>query len=200
MESKYFVDLNIDATNALRSDLDLEDFKNTVNTNDPVKSWTLMGESLYDVYDKEWLNYIDSVAGKIIGSLIFWRASNYFDDKLHIDLKPDPLEVAKWGLNFGIDGNDNSEMIWYEPYAEEFLSGGNTKFTTNGSPYSVWSVEEFEGYEATRKIIGQNLVLINTSIPHTIQTYNNERWGFSLRTADMASDWEDAILKFKKIY
>lgn len=196
--SKYYIDLNIDATNALRHDLDLEDLKNTVTNNDPVKSWTLRKEKLLDIYNKDWLDHIESIAGKIVGSLIFWRAPNYFDDKLHIDMKPDPLEVAKWGLNFGVDNNDNSDMIWYEPNSKEFLDRGTTKFTSNGSPYRVWSLEEFEGYEAARKKIGQKLVLINTSIPHTIETFNKERWGFSLRTSDMAKlNWEDVTVKFQ---
>lgn len=196
--SKYFVDLDIDATNALRSDLDLEDFKNTVKNNDPVKSWTLQKEKLLDIYNKDWLDYIESIAGKIVGSLIFWRAPRYFDDKLHIDIKPDTLEVANWGLNFSVADNDNSDMIWYEPNTKELLDGGNTKFTTSKSTYRVWSLQEFDGYEAARKKIGQKIVLINTSIPHTIETFNKERWGFSLRTSDMANlTWEDATVKFQ---
>jgi len=198
MLTNYFIDLDIDITHALRDDLDLEDFRKTGNNiNAPIDIWHLSKKNLIDVYNKDWLDYMKSISIEVEGSLIFYRAPNLFHKKLHIDVEIDPVKIVQYGVNFVYDENDNSEMIWYELNSQEPLED-RINWTAAGVPYCSWDLDEFDGYEAARKVIGKKLVLVNTSVPHTVETFDKERWSFSLRMSDMAYlNWKDTVSKFQ---
>lgn len=198
MHSNYYINLDIDVTDALRNDLDLEDFRKTGNnTWAPIDIWHLTKKNLIDVYNKEWLERMRSLSLEVEGSLIFYRAPNLFHKKLHIDVEVNPVRIVQYGVNFVYDENDDSQMIWYELNSPESLEE-RINWTAAGVPYCSWDLEEFDGNEVSRKTIGRRLVLVNTSVPHTVETFDKERWSFSLRMSDMANiNWRDTLTKFR---
>jgi len=117
----------------------------------------------------------------------------------YIDVKTNPLRTINYAVNFIYDKDDDSEMIWYELGNNDPGIEDTIEYHENGIPNCEWNIETFNGKEVARKTIGRNLVLVNTSIPHTVQTFKKERLAFSLRFSDFTEkSWSEAIRKLSE--
>jgi len=199
-DKDFYLDLNIDVRDALSSSLSLSEFRKTgANADGPVDVWHLPKEKMQTIFNIEWLDFIQKeINVDLAYALIFYRTSNYFHRDLHVDSLPDPLRIINYGINFVEDKDDDSEMIWYELNPKDGTLEDNFMLS-GGLPTCTWSLDDFNGKELARKTIGRNLVLVKTSLPHTVQTFTKPRWSFSLRFTDLdLLSWEEAVAKFSK--
>lgn len=198
--SNYYLNLSIDVGDALNPNFNLTDFKKTSSDPDkPVSVWAIQKENLSSVFNTNWLSNLDSLGLDLSYALIFYRKANYDDRTLHVDTLANPFKVVNHGVNFVYDEDDDSEMVWYLLDSKDGTVEEN--FSTTGSlPACFWHLDSFYGKEVARKTIGRNLVLVNTSQPHTVQTFTKPRWSFSLRFTDCHElTWDEAIQKFSII-
>jgi hypothetical protein len=207
-DAKYFLDLDFDVTNALSASLDLDALRLTGE--DPSGAhdiWCFMRDDLDKIFDAEWINRLESLGLSISYALVFYRKDNYFHPHAHVDtlgdenfdIQKDSIPVINYGVNFVLDAEDDSEMIWYELDPRDGTIADNF-LINNGRGCSTWDLNHFYGKEVARKTIGRNLVLVNTAVPHTVQTFNKTRWSFSLRFTDLDRlSWNEAVDKFSKL-
>lgn len=195
-----YLDLGVDVTNALSPNLDLSMFRKTGRDPEgPIDVWRIAEDELHTIFNIKWLNFLQkTLEVDITYVLIFYRTSNYFYPELHVDTLSDPLRVINYGVNFVYDKDDDSEMIWYDLDPKDGTLEDNFAFS-GGLPSCKWNIETFCGKEIARKTIGRNLVLVKTSIPHTVETFSKPRWSFSIRFKDLDKlSWQDAVNKFSK--
>jgi len=196
----FFLDLNVDVSKALSPKLNLAEFrKSGSNPKGPIDVWHIPKEKLQNIFNVTWLDYFVKRDLEVTYALIFYRDKNYFHNDLHVDTIPDPLTIINYAVNFVYDLEDDSEMIWYKLDPRDGTLEENFSFE-GGLPTITWNLDQFYGQEVARKTIGRNLVLVNTSYPHTVQTYTKPRWSFSLRFTDLDTlSWQEAVKKFSRI-
>lgn len=195
--SDCYLNLNIDVKDALASSFSLSEFEKTSSSpQSPVKVWGVKSENLQDIFNKKWMSKLNSQGLVLSYALIFYREPNYMDRTVHVDTLANPLRVVNHGVNFVYDEHDDSEMIWYCLDSKDGTIEEN--FDNSGDlPACFWHLDNFYGKEISRKTIGRNLVLVNTSYPHTVQTFTKPRWSFSLRFTDSHElTWNEALDKF----
>lgn len=196
-----WLDLDIDVKSAISKTFDFNKFRKTGNyPNDPVDVWFKDKNDIKKIFNQEWLTYMSSLNLEVQGALIFYRAPNHLCKHLHVDMTADPPKVVTYGVNFVVDPYDDSEMIWYDLGPNDNSIDSQFKIDKKSQiPSCEWNLSNFNGPEIDRKTIGNNLCLVKTTIPHTVQTYNKQRWSFSLRFADLTDlTWPEAINKFSR--
>jgi len=77
--------LDIDISNAIRSDFNFDNLLGQSDfANNPGAMWNFTDDKLDELFNLQWLNYINSMGFKIRNTLLFYRKANYMH---HIDRK-----------------------------------------------------------------------------------------------------------------
>lgn len=188
--------LNIDVSNAVRTDVD---FKKMFNESEYAQTnigmWFVQNEELEKFFTKDWLLYMAGLGLDPGTCLIFYRQPHYIHPEVHVDIHKVSGQPTVFALNWVLDPEDDSEMIWYD-FPED-----HNKFQTTpaGTPYISWPNEVFTNKEPITKCLGNNMTLVNTGLPHNVRVKNKERIAFSIRfpKTDNLTDWESVVEFFK---
>ena len=189
--------LNLDISTAIRPEFNFNDFLQTgENKGIPGDLWYLNQEKLTNMFNEEWLDYMENHGAKIWGAMIFYRSPHYIHPEVHIDQVSNSDSTPSAALNWVVADNDDSEMVWYD-----FPETTGKKLTTTAStPYVTWPTVEVEELEVDRHCIGNKLTLVRTDIPHNIIVRNVPRWSISLRTEERYSTWDQIEQKFSNLF
>lgn len=199
---KPYYPLNIDVSNAIRTDFDREAWRrNTIYPGTPVDIWFITHDKLNTILTDEWLAYVKDIGIVLGGSLLFYRSPYYQHPDPHIDTHKETGLPTILSLNFTVDFEDDSEMVWYDLPS----STGETSITPNLTPYMVWPPQHFidKPIQHRRRIGRKQLTLVNTMLPHNIVVGAKERWAVSIRIPTKfqhehgITDWESAVEFFK---
>jgi len=195
---KPFYQLDIDISQALNPELDLIGLKKEAN--DAVHIWRIPHEKLPDVFDQDWLEYMRGMGLDVGSCLIFYRDAYYLHPSVHIDIHKPTGTPSHYAINWVLDPHDDSDMIWYTWPTEDSGTFDNTPADT---PYLGWDIDKFTGQEIYRHTIGNQVTLVNTSMPHNVETKTKSRWAFSVRfkredNNGAGHSWEKGVDFFQK--
>lgn len=199
---KPYYALDIDVSTAIRPDFDRESWRlKSTYAGNPVDIWYIGHHRLNTLFTDEWLAYIKNLGIMLGGSLLFYRAAHYVHPGPHIDTHKETGLPTIMSLNFTLDFEDDSDMIWYDLPTEP----GTPGISPPQTPYTAWSEAEFANRPIThRHRIGrEQLTLVDTSRPHNILVGTKERWAVSIRIptrfqlAHGIVDWASAVEFFK---
>lgn len=189
--------LNISIDDALRRDFDFNEFYRTSQFKDkPQGIWNLSYNRLPELFNNNWLMYMKDLDLEISNCLIFFRKSGYFryEDK-HIDILPNK-KIAIYALNWVVNPNDDSEMVWYNMVDDQ----GVLDINPAKADYVSWTVAESESAELARHCVGSRMTLINIGLPHNVIMGNLDRWCISVRLhkAELFKNWDETVNAFKE--
>lgn len=203
MNNKNWYKLNLDISDAIRSDFDFEDLILNNKGNQDTKTalmWAWNKLTLTDIVTPEWLLYMKSLGLDIFQILVFYRKQHlqeigaHIDGGAVIDNREQKIDVAfNW-----IIGNDDSQMIWYKIINATDTNIRTTPVNTRYIRYSFADVEEIE-----RHCIGATPTLVRVDIPHSIEC-NGARLSISVRcdTSKLFENndysWEQIVNYFRK--
>lgn len=196
---KPWYTLNVDVKNAIRKDFDFKKFfESSKFAGTPWGHWFFDKDELSDVFSSEWLQYMEHLDLMPGSCMLFYRKAHWQYADPHVDVEPKTQKPSIYGLNWVIDPDDDSEMIWYPPASCAPIVNA----AESGGIYHLWPVEIFAGQPIVYKCIGNNLTLINPAMPHTVIVNEKERWAFSLRFPHNKNngsiiDWASAVEYFK---
>jgi hypothetical protein len=183
MSIKRYYKLNIDVSTALKVDWQRHCKVNNLNSD------SIMWNHRLDlILNRSWINYMNSIELPVSGCLIFYK-HNCILPYAHIDIfSENPLKICSFGINWCIGGS-KSEMVWYKP--DESVSF-EVKKTPANTPHVSCSTSRL--VEIDRCHIGNFPVVVNTDIFHNVETYDEPRWGFSLRINNLLEKpWNEVI-------
>ena len=202
--------LNLDPSGALRDDLDLS----FVEGPDPQNEWTwgAYSDELKDIFNEDWLDYMESKNCRPDNVVIFYKPVNCRDN-IHIDYRPNkqftqiainlianPGYVSGTGAHKKYkDWKDNATMRWYETdvHKHQPIQGvaKPKPGSTVGYSYDYIRVPEDESVkEIHSTIFNDGIYLSNSLIPHQVVTTNQPRLCFSLRgCVEPQPSWEDLV-------
>jgi hypothetical protein len=183
MTIKCYLKLNLDISNALKPDWQRHCKVNNLNSD------SIMWNHRVDlILNHSWITYMKSIELPVSGCLIFYK-HNCILPYAHLDIfSENPLKLCTFGINWCL-GGAGSEMVWYMP-SDEFSF--NVKYTPSNTPHVSWPTSKL--IEIDRYHIGNQPVLVNTHILHNVETYNEPRWGFSLRIDNLLEKpWNEVI-------
>lgn len=157
--------------------------------------WNLSADS---IFSEQWLQYLKTLGIPLDQVMLFYRGAG-FDRKIaHIDVLPSSEETEKYiagALNFVLKGNGSS-MVWYGiPKASTKI-----RFILPNTPFLAWSVSELE--EIDRVHVGEELMLVRTSVPHNIEMGDESRWCISIRSMNNANgdmSWDQLVDHFRSL-
>lgn len=192
--SRPWHELDIDISNAIRSDVDLD----VLHKESPFYGRDLVvffydSTKIKEILSAEWLQYMEDIGIPVKSCIIFRREPNYLCEHAHIDQFFDKLP-AIYAINWIMDSKDDSEMIWYNVPAD--LPGKDDMYgdTTN---FRSWPMEQVVDYEFERKCIGFKPTLVNTGIAHNVITRGRTRWAISIRikyhAGHVFDNWEQVV-------
>lgn len=188
--------LNIDISNALRKDLDLKKlYKESEFKDSPVGIWFIQNHELENFFTHEWLEYMNGIKLPVGSCMIFYRKPHYHYPEVHVDIIRATSKPAIYALNWILDPDDDSEMIWYDPV----LGEQEILMTPADTPYMSWPAADFENINSVRHTIKNIPTLVSTGIPHNVIVNEKERWAISIRfpRAQGPQNWEQAVEFFK---
>jgi hypothetical protein len=187
-------ELTIDVTDAVRKDFVIEDLLvNSEFTNAPGGIWHFQADTIEQVLSTDWIQRMHEIGIPVRNLMVFYRTPHFLHSSAHIDLlwSGGPALSA---INWVIDAQDDSEMIWYDfppdPPIED-ITPAKTKFQD-------WPLEQIAPYECARKIIGTTPTLVCTGIPHNVETYSRSRWCLSVRyRSPELTSWKNTVDFFR---
>ena len=193
---KPWYTLNIDVSNAVRTDVDFKKlFNESEFKDDPIGMWFVQNTDLEKFFTKEWLEYMAGLNLSPGTCLIFYRQPYYIHSDVHVDIHMASGSPTVFALNWVLDPEDDSEMIWYD------FPENENKFQTTpaGTPYISWPNKVFADKQPIAKCIGNKMTLVRTGLPHNVIVKKKERLAFSIRfpATDNLKDWESAVNFFK---
>jgi hypothetical protein len=198
---KHWYRLNLNVANAIRQDVNLNElFNNSRFKHEMVGFWSFHGADLDNILTTNWLAYMKSLNLEIESCLIFYRKPDYTHFEIHTDVSKIDFNPSIYALNWTLDPKDDSEMVWYNIP----LESGELNIEFPITPYKTWDFEKFKNMEVERKIIGNNMMLVDVATPHNIITYKKERWAFSVRLKRQVNkinpitNWNDTVEYFKQ--
>jgi hypothetical protein len=175
MQNSHYYRLNIDTSNALRSN-----WKSLCEGYTPDIEEGVWKVSPRDLFNQSWIESINSLGLYTWNSMIFYRGANSnFDPGIaHIDVVTNiPFSVCSFAINWCI-GGEGSNIVWYNvPYDNE----AGIMDSPAGSTHMSWIIDD-RLVKVNSCHIGNQATLINTSIPHSIEMKGDPRWCFSVRT------------------
>jgi hypothetical protein len=182
--------LDIDISNAVRSDFDFENFRSTSeHAGKPVGIWFLGNSDLGTVFNSDWIDYMHQQGIKVNTALLFYRDPWYIHPEAHIDMYYRG-GVCLGAINWTLDPNDDSEMTWYhmpEAAPADAVTPADTK-------YQSWPLSEIEPYQFSSRTIGTTPTLVHTGIPHNVIVRGRPRWVVSVRYADQhLGNWRNTV-------
>jgi hypothetical protein len=195
-ESPWHV-LNVDVSNAINKDFDFNKLINESTTHD---LWPYTGEKLQQLFAPEWLAYMADLGILPDSATIFYRSPFFVEPNAHIDLFQNPIRPAVYALNWVVNKDDDSEMVWFDnpDIPGEYIMYDATEV---GSRNMSWPMTYFADKPIYRRTLGNQLTLLTTGWPHNIIVNKTPRWcislRFSTRTFNIQS-WEEAIAHFDK--
>jgi hypothetical protein len=184
--NKPWYRLNIDINNAVRTDFDFMQLRaNSKFSTDPVAIWTYSKSQLTDIVNVEWLDYMKSIGLEPSSLLVFYRDPYYTASKAHVDIRRNNIPSI-YAINWVIDPEDDSEMVWFKLPEDS----GHSDITTANTYYKSWPMEELE--ELSRCCIKDIPTLVSIGIPHNIIVNDRPRWVISIRfpIEDHIQDWQ----------
>jgi hypothetical protein len=172
--------LNIDCSNALRSDWKFPDTEG--------KEFGVWSETAKNMFDPEWLQELYDNGIYVADALIFYRAPGHNTNNAHIDIHKDhPKKISTFGLNMVFDGDD-SVMTWYKMPE---IKGPPARGAA-GTVYYNWPISQLE--EIDRHTLGPELTLVRVGVPHTVIMGDKPRWCISARAALIEQlYWKDVV-------
>ena len=212
--TKLWHKLDLDPTGALRDDLNLS----FVNGSAPQVDWTwgAYEDNLKDVFNKSWLDYMESKNCRPRKILVFYKPP-YYGDNVHVDGYPEKQiaegKFVQYTLNFianpgYMSGNgnhrkyknwkDTGSMRWYNTHPDDqsftvLEKRVNFEYQYIRMPESPRLTEIDQV-----KFESNGIYLANVLTPHGIVTTDQPRLTISLRgclTGDFMS-WEDVVAHF----
>jgi hypothetical protein len=194
---KYWKALNFDISNAVLKDFNFEniwnidDFKLQLGAKEAAAYWVLNRSNLNIFLDHTWIRRFESRFYKIEHCYVFFKSKDFVQGlHCHIDIDPKSNEKVVYGLNW-CHGHDDAAMIWYDYFDlnPDIVEQNNSKYI---------EVVKNNLLELDRKVIGPNLTLVNTAIPHMVEIGTQDRWSISLRLEkiDTIKTWSDATAHF----
>jgi hypothetical protein len=189
--------LNINVKNALRSTFNPPEFFAKSEFKDgQVGLWAIHDKDLHEVlFSDEWLEYMESLDLKVGSCLVFYRAPHYIHNEIHVDVYKTDHEPAIYALNWTLEEEDDSEMVWYDIPIET----GALDTELIPTPYKHWPMDG--GYpEIARRSIGNKMTMVNIGLPHNVIVRDKPRWCFSVRMyrkSKPITDWKSAVDYFK---
>lgn len=196
---KPWYTLNVDVKNAIKDGFDFKKFFNESKFKGTSYGiWFIDSHELTNLFSESWLDYMKQIDLAPGSCMLFYRAPHFVYPKVHVDLSIKTSKPIVYGLNWVLDPDDDSEMIWYPNTNIE----PETKLTPADNLYNAWPSESFADQEYVSKRIGNNLTLVNPGIPHNIIVREKERWAISLRfpankNNNAITDWASAVEYFK---
>lgn len=180
MNDKHcWYDLNIDVKNC---------FKEGYKFPEPTGQYGIWHPLAWDVFNMDWLKYVTSMGLPIYSVMIFYRGPYASTLGAHVDISiPEPLLLTNFAINWVYGGSD-STMSWYEtPPGEKKI-----EYTPAGTAYKVWPKRELTKIESHS--IGEQVKLVRTGIPHSIEMGSQPRWCISARTSIHHDfEWEQVV-------
>jgi hypothetical protein len=167
-DKNCWYDLKIDVKDAFREDFELPTPKGRYGIWHPV-AW--------DVFNQDWLEYSMSIGLPIYSVMVFYRGPHTSTLDAHVDIsRADPLILTNFGINW-VYGGKGSSMSWYEtPETKKPL-----EYTPAGTAYQSWPRKELKKIESV--VIDEQVKLVRTGIPHSIEMGSEPRWCISARTS-----------------
>jgi len=198
-----YYELDIDTKDAVSSQLDLAQLHRTLDGG-PIGVWLYGHAELEKVYTATWLRYMHSIGLDVGSAMIFYRDAHYVYPGVHIDIYKNSQLVSHYAINFVLDANDDSDMIWYS-YPKGITEFPALSSTPADTPYVGWPLDGYAGQELYRYTIGRRMTLINTSMPHNVETRSRARWVISTRFPRVANNnadesWQRAVEFFQKYF
>ena len=189
--------LNVSIENAVRKDFDFKEFYNKSSfAEQPGGIWKFNNQTIHDLFTTQWLTYMTELGLEVGSCTVFYRTPHYVHPQAHVDTFRD-FSPTLYGLNFTLDANDDSDMVWYDPPQDvgEFTLAG-------GIETKLYDMQLIQDYELSRVCIGSQLTLVNVTYPHNIIVRERERWSISVRLTPEANvginSWADAVDKYQR--
>ena len=196
--TKPYYKLDIRTNGAIRSDFNFDDLTNSLSGGS-IGIWMFKHTELSTIFSKTWLNYMENIGLPVGTCLLFYRTRDFIYPEVHVDIAMVDNTVSHYAINWTLDDNDDSEMVWYSyPTKKQTV----VQHTPADTPYISWPLKNFLGQEICRHILGTNPTLVNTSMPHNVETKTRDRWCVSVRFQRKAFDnagenWIKAVEFFK---
>jgi hypothetical protein len=189
--------LNVDVTGAINKEFDF----NELITDAPtylLRPYT--GETLQQLFAPEWLAYMAELGILPDSATIFYRSPFFVEPNAHIDLFQNPIRPAAYALNWVVNTDDDSEMIWFDTpdTTGEYMLYDPSEI---GSGNMSWPMTEFANKPIYRRTLGTKLTLLTTGWPHNVIVNKTPRWCISLRYSTRTfniQSWDEAIAQFNK--
>jgi hypothetical protein len=188
--------LNVDVSRALRDTFNPTEYYNNSEFKDkPVGLWAIHDTELHTIFSDEWLAYMESINLKVGSCLMFYRQPHYIYPEIHVDVYKTDHEPAIYALNWTLEEDDDSEMVWYDIPIET----GSLDTHLIPTPYKWWPMSD-EYPEIERRAVGNKMTIVNIGLPHNIIVRDKPRWCFSVRMyrrSKPITDWKSAVDYFK---
>lgn len=189
--------LDINIENALNKTWNREQFRlDSEFADSPIGLWFINQDQLPTIFSDSWLADMTQLGLDIGSCLIFYRQPHYLYPNVHVDMYKETGKPAIFALNWVIDPNDDSEMIWYD----DTPPTGNSQSTPVNTTYLNWPIEDFKNITYQSRCIGNQLTLVKVGIPHNVIVREKARWVISVRfprSSHKIETWEDAVNYFK---
>lgn len=153
--------------------------------------WVVNRSHLDKFLESSWIKRFESQYYEIEYCYIFYKSKNFINDnRCHIDIDPNSNDKVLYALNW-CHGIDDAYMVWYENFK------AHTHITEQKNSKYIQDVN-YNLLELDKKIIGSNLTLVNTAVPHNVLPSSKDRWSISLRLKkiDSIKTWDDAMSYF----
>jgi len=195
-EPFYLLDISLEG--ALNPKLDFTAMKNEVKG--PAHIWMIYHDRLNEIFDQQWMRYMSDLGLDIGTCMIFYRDPGYQHPSVHIDIHKATSKPSHYAINWVVDPEDDSSMVWYT-WPDGY--SGFEDVTMADTPYIGWDFDTFAGTEICRHTIGSKMTLVNTSMPHNVIMGDRPRWAFSIRFQRDANDgaghsWIQSVEFFKQ--
>lgn len=208
--TKPYYKLNIDIAGAIKPDFDVSAFgieKDWV--------WPFFDNDIKDIFNPQWIKYMSDMGLNVHEGTIFYKIPNLpATNHIHIDSIPtNPWKLCYYGINWLMDlkhaspkfgkismtGNnqDDSAMLWYHqsdyPVTKLTIKQDGHDRIVNYFSAEYKSISD-------RVTIGEDVYLVQTSTPHTVETKTSHRLAMSLRNVfndDHDLNWDTIVEKMK---
>jgi hypothetical protein len=186
--------LNIDASNALRKDVNLaEMYQQSQYAGKPAALWHYRDREVDKLLDTAWIDRMHQAGVPVQSAMVFYREPYYMHPAAHIDVRWNG-ENCVAAFNWVLDDQDDSEMVWYN--TPDIPT--NMDLSPAGTKYLSWDLTDIEPYWLDAKIIGPVPTLVRTGIPHNVIVRSRARWAISVRYDEKSLDtWEKTVDFFK---
>jgi hypothetical protein len=186
--------LNIDISNAVRSDFNFDKlFDESEFKDGQAGIWRFERKYFTMLLNQEWIDKMHDAGLMVQAALLFYRKPYYFHHEAHVDVAWTG-ELCSSAINWTIDPEDNSEMIWYDVS----LDSASTGITQANTKYFYWPNEQVEGKIFASKCIGTKPTLVNVSVAHNVVVRDRPRWCISVRLGkEEPKTWKEAVDFFK---